>query len=170
MAKKKIDLAAEAKATAGDIDDREIITDEVLLELCPKEMRPLLRKAKTPAARADFLYTLDNGALKEARDRFKALEKLSNKLEAWFVQEFWSDQKGVTGKVARVEVINKEIATAADWTKFYAHVKKKGEFELLNKALNQKAIAERWDAGKEIPGLVKFTKKVISLTKAKGKK
>lgn len=170
---KKIDLSKEAvKTTAGAEEEAEVvkIDDAFLREICPKALLPAFKQAKTPAARADFLYNVENLELKKARATFKEIDNFVTKLEAWFIQEFAGDQKGVTGKVGRVEVTDKKIATVIDWTKFYKHIQKKGEFDLLNKAVNQKAVQERWEQEKTVPGVDTFTKKVISLTKVKGKK
>lgn len=165
----KIDLSAEAEE-GSKVGSVEIITDERLLELAPKEIAGLFKKAKTPAARADLLYQLDRNELKKARDAYNKIDKFVSKLEAWFVQEFRDDQRGVTGKYARVEIKSKEYGSVQDWDKFYKHIQKKGEFDLLNKAVNQRAVKERWEQRKEVPGLDKFTKKVVSLTQAKGVK
>lgn len=166
---KKIDLKKEAKKT-NVVNAPEQISQELLLELCPKAVLPLFRKAKSAASRADFLYELDRNDLKKLRDEYNKMDKFVKKLEAWFVQEFQGDQRGVAGKVGRVEVKSKEIASVEDWEKFYAFLAKKKEFDLLNKAINQRAVQERWEQRKEIPGVGKFVKKVISLTGVKGKK
>ena len=167
---KKIDLAAEAAALSSaptqEVED-DSVTEEVLFEHCPKEFLAQFKKAKTPAARADLLYTVDQIAGQRSKE-VDTVKKFVTKLEQWFIQELPTDDAtGIAGKLARVSIKSKEIATAADWPTFYAHIKKKGEFELLNKAINQKAVKERWDAGKQVPGLGKFTKKTISLTKVK---
>lgn len=165
---KKIDLSKEAQAANGE-SEVVVITDSLLREMCPDTVLSRFKAAKSPAARADLLFDLDRTELKELRNAFKEMDGFLNKLEAWFVQEFKDDQRGVTGKVGRVEVKNKEIASVEDWSLFYAAIKKKGEFDLLNKAINQKAVQERWEQGKEIPGVGKFIKKVVSLTGVKGK-
>ena len=53
--------------------------------------------------------------------------------------------------------------------KFYAHLKKTGDFELLNRALNRAAVNERWAAHKQVPGVGKFHVKKVSCTKLGGK-
>lgn len=168
---KKIDLAKEADRSNAAREEEPKITEELLFEVCPKHMRAAFKKLKTPAQRADFLFNLDRGELKVARDAHKVLDNFYNKLEAWFVQQFGdTTQTGVAGKVGRVELKRKEFAIVEDWPKFYANIKKKGEFDLLNKAVNQRSIKERWDSGKQVPGVGKFIKKVISLTAVRGNK
>lgn len=165
---KKIDLAKEAEI-ANDVGEEEdkAITEDFLFELCPKELLTKYKKAKTPATRADFLYTVSKEELKKARDVFNTIDKFLTKLEQWFIENMEPGQTGVSGKIGRVEVKKKIIASAEDWDKFYAHIKKKGEFDLLNKAINQKAVGARWENGKEVPGLTRFEKNVISLTGVK---
>lgn len=181
---KKIDLAEEAEI-ANDVgeDENKAITDELLIDLCPKSIASKLKIKNmksttvkgelesyislTPAQRADLLYSVKNKELKEARDLFNGIDKFLKKLEQWFIQNMEPGQTGVSGKVGRVEVKKKIIAATEDWDKFYSHIKKKGEFDLLNKAINQKAVGARWEAGKEIPGLMRFEKQVISLTGVK---
>ena len=163
----KFNMKKEAEVSnTAEVEDTGV-TEEMLLEFCPKEMLAKFKKAKTPAARADFLFELDRGPLKDARAAFKKLDEFAGKIEAWFIENLVGDQTGVSGTLGRVEVKLKEVATATDWDKFYGHIKKKGEFELLNRAVNQKAVQERWEAGKEVPGISKFTTKKISLTSVK---
>ena len=166
---KKVDLSKEAEAANAGAEVVAPITDATLEELCPKNILTRFKAAKTPAARADLLYTLSAKEWKELKKVFDEIDKFLGKLEQWFIQEFQSDQRGVTGKVGRVEVKPKEIASVEDWSKFYAFVKKKGEFDLLNKAVNQRAVQERWSQNKEVPGVGKFIKRVVSLTGVKGK-
>lgn len=166
--KKKINLKEEVENTTPQKTPREPVSEEDLLELCPPAIKARFKKAKTAAARADLLYEIEKAELKAARDTFKQLEKFVSKLEAWFIEQFEDDdQKGVTGKTARVEVKSKDCATVEDWDKFYTHIKKKGEFDLLNRAVNQKAVQERWDQKKQVPGVGKFVKRVLSITKVK---
>lgn len=168
--KKTVDLAKKAKEVNKTSEKDSEITQAVLVEFCPKEILARFKAAKTPAAKADLLYMIEHNELKKARDAYNKIDAFTKKLEAWFVQEFEGDQKGVTGKVGRVEVKDKEIASVEDWEKVYAHIVKKKEFELLNKAINQKAVKERWEQKKDIPGIGRFIKKVVSLTAAKGAK
>jgi hypothetical protein len=166
--KKKIDFAAEADANVESAADK-LITDDHLLEACPAELVKRFKAAKTPAARADLLYSLSNGELKELRQAFKEMDDFVGQLEAWFIQELANDQTGVAGRLGRVEIKRKEIATVEDWSKFYEHIRKKKEFDLLNRAVNQKAVKERWEQAKDIPGVGRFVKKSVSITAVKGK-
>lgn len=166
---KKVDMKKEARTANGEGNVEVKITDAFLREVCPDYILARFKAAKTPAARADLLLELDRNELKKKRDAFNSVDNFIKKLEAWFVQEFRDDQRGVTGKQGRVEIKSKEIASVEDWAKFYKHIAARKEFDLLNKAVNQKAVQERWEQKKNIPGVGKFVKKVVSLTSVKGK-
>jgi hypothetical protein len=164
-AKKKVNWSKEVEQANEGVEVKPLITDVVLSELCPNIIQKRFKAAKTPAARADLLYELTHNELKALRSAFQTMDDFLGKLEQWFVQEFQDDQRGVTGKFGRVEIKTKEVPTVVDWAKFYAHLAKKKEFELLNKALNGKAVKERWENGKEVPGVGKFSRKSVSLTR-----
>ena len=54
-----------------------------------------------------------------------------------------SNEGGAVGKRYKALVKTEEAFTVEDWDKLYAHIKKTGEFDLLNRALNQAAVKER---------------------------
>lgn len=76
-----------------------------------------------------------------------------------------SEASGIAGKMARVTVVNKTVPRVEDWDKFYRHVKRTGNFEMLQRRVGEKAIQERWDNGKEVPGVSHFTFPIISMNK-----
>lgn len=80
------------------------------------------------------------------------------------------ESSGVQGMRSRVQVTDTTIPQVADWDKFYGHIKKTGNFELLNRAVNRKAVQERWDEKKRVPGVTAFHAKNVSCTKLGGKK
>lgn len=164
MAKKNLEEDAKA---SNKVKAKDKITEALLRDICPKAVLARFKAAKTPAARADLLFTLSNKEWKELKKTFDAMNDFLGKLEQWFVQEFKNDQRGVTGKVGRVEVKRKDIPKADDWAKIYSYIKKTGSFDLLNKAINRTAVQERWDQKKNVPGIGKFTADVISLTGVK---
>lgn len=161
---KKSDLAKVAKKTVKPtIEDG--ITDEDILELCPKEFQARFKKANSKAARADLLYEITNTELKQARLAYKKIDDFVSKLESWFLQELVGDETGVSGKIGRVESKPKEVATVENWDVVYEYIRKQKAWELLGKTISQKSIKERWEAGKEVPGIKKFTTRSLSLTK-----
>lgn len=76
-----------------------------------------------------------------------------------------SEANGVAGKVARVSIVTKPVPQVKDWDKFYAHVKKTGQFELMQRRLSDTAIKERWEAGKAVPGVESFNVVTVSINK-----
>lgn len=72
---------------------------------------------------------------------------------------------GVAGRKARVALYEVDDFRVTDWDAFYKHVKKTGHFDLLNRALNQTAVAERIAQGKEVPGVSKFKITKVSINK-----
>jgi hypothetical protein len=94
------------------------------------------------------------------------LDEERKAIEQWLIDELpASSAEGITGKLARATVVSKRVGTVSDWGKLQAYIKKTGAFELLSKRLSQEAVAERWDAKKQVPGVEGITVKKISLTK-----
>lgn len=127
------------------------------------------------------------GALADTLYDLKQLGKLLNTLtapfddlvlpsvkqaEEHFVQTLAvGEASGVQGLRSRVQVTDNvvPVVEGGDWTKLYAHIKKTGEFDLLNRALNRAAVTERWEAKRQVPGVGKFHAKKVSCTKLGGK-
>ncbi len=76
-----------------------------------------------------------------------------------------SDASGVAGKLCRVTIVTKEIPQVKDWDAFYKYVKKTGSFDMLQRRLTDAAIKERWEDGKEIPGVEHFHAVSVSINK-----
>jgi hypothetical protein len=57
------------------------------------------------------------------------------------------------------------VASVEDWDALYAFIKKKGRFDLLNRAINQAAVKEMWADGKEVPGVTHFGVVKVSINK-----
>lgn len=76
-----------------------------------------------------------------------------------------SEASGVSGKLARVSVYTKPVPQAKDWSKIYAYIKKTGSFDLLQRRLAEKAISDRFEAGKKIPGVEIFNAVAVSINK-----
>lgn len=54
----------------------------------------------------------------------------------------------------------------ADWKKVYAHIKKTGDFDLLQQRLATTACEARFAAGKKVPGVESFQVEDLSITKS----
>lgn len=114
---------------------------------------------------ADRLFQLREKRLEEQK-KVDAIEAEEKALKEHIIQTLpKSDASGVAGKIARVTVITKQVPQVKDWDVFYKHIKKTGEFELLQRRLTDTAIRERWDEGKKVPGVESFNALTVSINK-----
>jgi hypothetical protein len=120
---------------------------------------------KALGAVADLLYATREKRL-AIEKQAEALKAQESALKEHLIQTLpKSEAGGVAGKVARVTVISKPVPQVNDWDKFYAHIKKTGDFELLQRRLGEGAIKERWEAGKVVPGVEVFNAVTVSINK-----
>ena len=149
-----------------------------------KALAPAIKRLTKVLSHLDH-ENMPYGALCDSLYDLKQLSKMLNTLTAPFddlvlpsvkaTEEFFvqklavGESSGQQGMKSRVQVTESVIPVVEDWPKFYAHIKKKGEFELLNRAVNRAAVMERWDQKKQIPGVGKFHAKKVSVTKLSGK-
>lgn len=130
-----------------------------------KPRKQAFRVPKSVAVCADKLYELrrQRQDLQKEVDAMIENEKL---LKDYIIRTLPKSQaSGAAGKVARVTVEQKETPRCDDWDAFYKHVKRTGDFDLMQRRLSNSAVEERWDNGKKIPGLSKFKYKSVSLNK-----
>jgi hypothetical protein len=115
---------------------------------------------KALGACADKLFELRNKRLSEQKkvDEIASEETAIENLPK-------SEASGVAGKLARVTVVTKQVPQVKDWDAFYKYVKKTGSFDLMQKRLTDAAIKERWEAGKEVPGVEHFNAVSVSINK-----
>ena len=73
--------------------------------------------------------------------------------------------EGAAGKLAKSSINRSEVPTVKSWPKLYAHIKRTGEFDLLQKRPSTAACRERWNNKKSIAGVGKFVRVTLSLTK-----
>jgi hypothetical protein len=142
-----------------------------------KERKPI-KLPKSLGACADLLHDTREDRLGRNRvveelkkDEAQISEHIINQLDK-------NDEGGAVGKRYKALIKTDDTYIVEDWEAFYAHIKKTGEFDLLNRALNQAAVKERvamqdrpsgkrgenWKP-KLPPGVGRFTVKKISLTK-----
>lgn len=114
----------------------------------------------------DLLYTT-RAARYVVQNQIKKMEALEGAIEQYFIEKLDKDSSGLSGKVARVQIETKTIPVVEDWPALYKHIKKTGEFELLQRRLGEGAIKERWEAKKRVPGVGRFNAKKVSCTKLK---
>jgi len=64
-----------------------------------------------------------------------------------------------------VRLNTKDVPTASDWGKIREYIVANGAWELMHARLTVTAIAERWEAGEEIPGVEHFEQYSVSVSK-----
>lgn len=120
---------------------------------------------KTLGACADALYKLREQRYAMNKE-IDAIEEQEKAIKEHLIKNLPKSQsKGISGKVANALVESRDEPVVQDWKKFYDHLKKKGEFDLLNRALNKKAVRERWESRKTVPGVGTFKVTTVSVTK-----
>lgn len=122
---------------------------------------------KTPGGCVDAIYKLDmeitatKKTLKEQEEQRSAL--------AEHVQTVFTKEKITSAKTknARVEFKPKHRWNAEDWDKIHAYITKNKAWDLMQKRLSDKAIDDRIEDGKKIPGVKKFSYNKMSITEKK---
>jgi len=71
------------------------------------------------------------------------------------------------GRRARAEFVEKEFGRVDNWEVFYAYIAKTKAFDLLQRRPNNKALAERWDAKKKVPGVIRDRVKLLKISAKK---
>lgn len=120
---------------------------------------------KTLAQCADLLYETREArlAIEKQAEELKKREAL---LKDHLINELPKSQAGgIAGKVARVTITTKLIPQVKDWDSFRAYIKKTGSWDLIQKRVSDTAVKERWEAGKEIPGVEAFQTTGVSINK-----
>ena len=74
----------------------------------------------------------------------------------------------IGGKTFTATLSSEEQPTVKDWPKFYAYILKTKAFDLLERRPGKAAVKARWEDGKEVPGVDRFTVDKLSFTKLKG--
>jgi hypothetical protein len=142
----------------------------------PKAEAPAFKLPKTLAACADMLYTLERERY-VLQHKIEAMKKQESALTEHLIENLpRSDALGITGKIARATIKDREIVelvgTEADrFEKLYDYVlknakKNPGVWALLQRRVGEGAAKEMIAAGKGgLIGAKLGTVKVISLSK-----
>lgn len=130
----------------------------------PKKPPPPFKPPKSLGACADLLYSTREERLLE-KHVVDALDEKEKRLKAHIIDKLPATQRGVAGKVAKVLLTDKSVPRVTDWEAFYAWVKKKNRFDLLQRRLSEDEITKLWDAGIEVPGVEEFKVWSVSVTK-----
>lgn len=79
-----------------------------------------------------------------------------------------ADIKSIGGTTYSTALTQEEKPTVKDWPKFYEFIKANDAFELLERRVSSSAVKERWEDGKQVPGVDRFPVDKLSFTKLKG--
>jgi len=122
---------------------------------------------KTAGTCVDKLYQLREEkkqaqkAVTAIDDDFKTLlehtKKLLKKAKA----------EGTVGKVARMQINKSEVPILKDMDRLKAFAKRTKSPDLISESMSTAAIKQRWDDGKEVPGVEHMVIEKVSITKKK---
>jgi hypothetical protein len=127
--------------------------------------KPVFVPPPSLATCADLIYQTREERLREQGD-VREKEEYEKALKAHLVAEMPADQTVVGGKFAVARIENEDVWTVTDWGALYKYIKRKGAFDLLNRALNKAAVDARMeDEKKGIPGIGTFRVTKVSVTK-----
>lgn len=119
---------------------------------------------KSMGACADLLHQMRADRLNA--DKFaEELKKRENELKEHIINNLPKGDEGAVGKTHRVVIVRKTKQNVKDWNAFFGYVKKNNAFDLVQRRISEKAVQDRLDDGKKIPGLEPFQVVDISLTK-----
>lgn len=120
---------------------------------------------KSVGACVDLLYQRRAERL-AVQARVEELKADEADLERHIFNTFGKQElRGAKGTVASASIKEENVPTMEDWEAFRAWVVKTKSWDLLQKRLSSTAVRERWNAGKEVPGVGVFHKMSLSLTK-----
>jgi hypothetical protein len=146
----------EAKA-----NPTETVTEKVVVKIDRKK----LVIPKTLAGAADALYTTRADRL-AAQNQIKPLTEFEKLLREHIIENLPKSQaNGISGKVAKAEIVKRDVPQITDEAKFLAYAKKKGNEDLVKIVPNMEAIQARWDNNKVVPGVGTYTIITVSSTK-----
>jgi hypothetical protein len=121
---------------------------------------------KKPGLVVDQLYALRARRL-EAQAQVDEMKAEEQAVKNWLIDSLpKSELTKLSGKLATAALVSSSQANVIDWHKLHAYVEKHGAFELLQRRVSIEAVREVWDEGKDLPGVERYTKLDISLTKA----
>lgn len=120
---------------------------------------------KTIGAKIDLLYTLRAQRL-EAQKQLDAMAANESALKIHIMESFEkSEIEGAKGSIATASIKRTTQAEVTDWDAYWAYIGKTKDWELLQKRPGITALRERWDHGKQIPGVEPRVVEDLSLTK-----
>lgn len=107
--------------------------------------KPKLKMPKLPKSLGACvdLYKKYNVQRLAAQKDVDAIEEIEKGVKSHIIDNLPKGDTGAVGTSFKGVAYNDTVFIVEDWDKFYAHIKKTGEFDLLNRAINQAAVKER---------------------------
>lgn len=131
------------------------------------------KAAKVPAnvgAAVDLLDRMRD-ARKLAASKVEQMKRDEDALELAIFDKFKKQElEGARGRAAQASVSRSEVPTADDWEQIDKYITKNKALDLFQRRLSLEAVRARWADGVAIPGVGKFTKVSLHLSKVKAKK
>ena len=161
------------KISAYQTDDGRLFPDRTLAVAWEARVAaggwgPLLPTPTIPKLQAlvDLLYELPD-TRKIVGGGADAIEDYEKAIKAFLIDNVSKEEGGggIVGRSAKCVVKTDTVPTATDWDAVYRYIKKNNRFDLIQRRLSTEAIREIWDAGKDVPGVGKFTAVKLSITK-----
>jgi hypothetical protein len=123
------------------------------------------RFPKTLGACVDLAYNIRAIRLEEEK-KIKKMKADEAALEEHILATFAKQGgQGFKGTIANAAITRTDVPQVDDYQTFAAFVIKTKAIELLERRPSRSACQERWEAGQIIPGITKFTRIGLSLTK-----
>ena len=122
---------------------------------------------KSLAACADLLHEVRTRRL-EAQRVADAIEDEEKALKAYIIKSMPKDSTGISGKLARVTIVPTIVVQVLDWPALYRYITKNDAFDLLQRRVSDKAVKDRWEQKKVIPGVGPFPVDTLSINQLKG--
>ncbi len=122
---------------------------------------------KVPKNKVDAILLL-NKVRKERQALAKKTEEARSQegmIETRVLELFKKEElDGLRAKGVLASIKRSDVPVIENDKEFYAHIKKTGEFDLLERRPAKEACRARWKDGKKVPGVGIFTKVGINLT------
>ena len=77
------------------------------------------------------------------------------------------DLEGAEGKLARCSINRSVVGNITDWIAFCKYMSRNKRWDMVQKRIALKAYRDTLESGKKVPGVEKYTKVSLSLTKIK---
>lgn len=120
---------------------------------------------KTLALCADRLYAIK--AIKaDAKAVVAGIEAEESALTLHLITSLpKTEATGIQGTLCRVSVVPKSVPQVTDWDEFWAKFRVARDRDLIQKRLSSTAVAARWEAGKNVPGVEEIEILTLSINK-----